>query len=156
LTYNLKKLKDLQSQDLLHFYDNLMYEMFCVLSKITNNNYHYDLLIAVKPDFDINFFYKFKFNLIKIISVNQIYEKDINYDYMKILFNFDKLKNYNFSHCIDKDYDNYMESVDLVFKNSKEYIDFESFKKNNDLPSRFDEKLYKQYLFLLNNQSGVL
>jgi len=156
LTCNLKKLRDLQSQDLLYFYDNLVCEMFCILSKITNNNYHYDLLIAVKSDFNMNSFYKFQFNLIEVVSVNQIYEKDINYDYMKILFDFDKLKDYNFSHCIDKNYDEYMKKVDLIFKNSKEYEEYENFEKNHDIPSRLDEKLYKQYLLLLNNKSGVL
>lgn len=155
LTDNLKKLRYLQSQDLLYFYDNLVCEMFCILSKITDSNYHYDLLIAVKPDFDVNSFYKFQFNLINIVSVNQIYEKDISYDFMKILFDFNKLGSYNFSRCIDKDYDDYKGNIDLIFKNSKEYLDYENFKDKHDLPSRLNEELYKQYLFLLNNYLGA-
>lgn len=79
---NLKKLRDLQSQDLLYFYDNLLCEMFCIFSEITNNNYHYNLLIAVKSDFDLSSIYKNKFNLIEIVSINQIFEKDINYNYI--------------------------------------------------------------------------
>ena len=55
---NLKKLRELQSDDLIYFYDNLLFESLHTISKIKNNKYYYDMLIVVKSDFDLTNFYK--------------------------------------------------------------------------------------------------
>jgi hypothetical protein len=156
LTDNLKKLRDLQSQDLLYFYDNLICEMFCIFSEITDNNYHYNLLIAVKNDFDLDSILKKKFNLIEIVTINQILKKDVNYDYIKILFDFDKLYNYSFYHYNEPDYKNFIENAQLMLKNTKEYLDYENFDNKHPITSKLNESLFKKYLYILNNKSGVL
>jgi hypothetical protein len=129
--------------------------MFCFFSEITDNNYHYNLLIAVKSDFDLNLIYKNKFNLIEVVSINQIYERGISYDYMKILFNFDKLKDYSFYHYNEPNYNKFMKNLEFIFKNSKECLDFENFYKKIPKLSNLDEKLFKKYVYLLNESSGA-
>lgn len=155
LPINLKRLRDLQSQDLLYFYDNLLCEMFCIFSEITNNHYHYNLLIAVKPDCDLNLIYKNKFNLIEIVSISQIFSMDINYNFIKSLFNFDKLGNYSFSHYSDADYDEYIKNVELKLKNSNEYLVFKNFRNKYPDTSKLNEKLFKEYLYFSNDVSGL-
>lgn len=155
LPYNLKKLRDLQSKDLLYFYDNLICEMFCIFSEITDNKYHYNLLIAVKSDFDLDLIYKNKFNLIEIVSINQIYEENLNYNYMQSLFNFSKLREYSFYHYNEPDYRNFIENVDLCLKNTQEYLDYETFDEKSPNSYKLDENLFKKYLYLQNNKFGA-
>jgi hypothetical protein len=152
---NLKKLRDLQSEDLLYFYDNLICEMFCVFSEITDNMYHYNLLIAVKPNFVLNSFFNVKFNLIEIVSIKPIFDKDISFDYMKFLFNFDKLMHYNFYHYNEPIFNKVTENLELLLKDCKEYSDFEDFYKKHPKLSEINEELYKQYLYLLNDKCGL-
>jgi hypothetical protein len=129
--------------------------VFFIFSEITNNNYHYNLLIAVKNDFYLDLILKKKFNLIEIISINQILEKDINCDYIRTLFDFNKLYGYSFYHYNEPDYDDFIKNVQLTLKNTKEYLDYENFDNKYPVLSKLDENLFKKHLYLLNNMCGV-
>jgi hypothetical protein len=59
----------MQYQDLLNFYNFFIFEgveVFFVISKINNNYYYYDLLIAVKKNFDLKKLIDTTFNVITI------------------------------------------------------------------------------------------
>jgi hypothetical protein len=138
ITPNLKKITDLQSDDLLIFYDNLIFESFIQLSKITNNYYHYDLLVAVKPSYNINNLFKMNFNIVNILSISRLFENDINYDFMKSIFNFDELLPYGFCDILaENHYNDFV--CNAQFKLTQEYIEYKKWLKIQKDVNSLDE-----------------
>lgn len=122
---NLKILRELQCNDLMYFYDNLILESFFIVSKIKNNFYYYDMIIFVNNMFDINDFLKINFNVINIENITRIFNENINYNFMKQLFDFSELGSYNFCDIRDQYY------YDIVFnpkhKELQEYKDLQRY-----------------------------
>lgn len=122
---NLKNLRELQCNDLMYFYENLILESFFIISKIKNNFYYYDMIIFVKNEFNINDLLKINFNIINIEGITPIFNVNINYNFMKQLFNFDELSSYNFCEIQDQRY------YDIVYnpkhKELQEYRDLKEY-----------------------------
>lgn len=126
---NIKNLRELQSNDLIYFYDNLILESFFVISKIKNKKYFYDMLIVVKNNFNINDFYKINFNTIKIESITPIFYENITYNYMQQIFNFDELNSYFFCNTLDNLFNKFLKNVNHNFdyKELQEYKDLQKY-----------------------------
>lgn len=117
---NVEILRNLQYEDLLNFYNNYIFngvEVFFVISKISGNFYYYDLLLAVKKNFNFEEFAKTNFNLIKIKNFKKILLKDLNFNYVQFLFNFNELVSYSFKEIREEDYEHMFDEA----KNSNEY-----------------------------------
>lgn len=97
LINNVNLIKDLQSEDLLKFYDLLHCDCFFVLSTFRNDYYCFDLLLATNKKFDLNKFLTTKFNIIKIDSFKKFKKNDFNFIYFKKLLNFDFLDKCKFN-----------------------------------------------------------
>ena len=153
---NLKKLRELQLNDLMYFYENLILESFHIISKIKNNKYYYDMVIITKPDFIINDFFKINFNTINIESISPIFFENITYDYMKKLFNFEELDSYAFCNFLDQSY------IDMIYdpkhKETQEYKNLEKYKQEQFELGNFnkiqsDNSLYWYYR---NEYNGIV
>ena len=120
---NLKKLRELQSNDLMYFYENLILESFYIISKIKNNLYYYDMLICVKQDFDVNSFFKINFGTVKIESITPIFYENITYNYMQQIFDFEELSSYHFCNTLDNLFNESIIKANFNsdFKNFQEY-----------------------------------
>ena len=118
---SVQKLRELQSNDLMYFYENLILESFFIISKIKNERYYYHMVIFVKQDFDVNDFLKINFNIINVESIKHIFFEDITYNYMQKIFNFTELSNYGFYDLtfIDRDHKNII--YNPVFEQTHEY-----------------------------------
>lgn len=152
---NLKKLRELQCNDLMYFYDNLILESFHIFSKIENKLYYYDMVIIVKNNFDINNFYKINFNIIKIESITPIFYENITYIYMQQLFNFDELNNYAFGDVQDQTYINII--YNPKHEETQEYKNLQKYKKEqfelgNYFTMQHENSLYWHYS---NEYSGL-
>ena len=153
---NLKNLRNMQSEDLMRFYDNLTFESFFIISKFDDNNlYYYDILAVAKNNFSVEDFYELNFNIIKTKSITPVLFKDINYNYVNKIFNFDLLRKYNFEIVYDIDY--FDEIKCLKYKNTIEYINYEQYKKQqsdlgNYTTMHIDNPTYWHYS---NQSSGV-
>ena len=70
-----------------HFYDNLMFEVLIVILRLNENKiYNYGLLMVVNKIFNINYIYKYNFNLISIDSVQQIFKNDTTFGWVEMVF----------------------------------------------------------------------
>jgi len=153
---NIKKLRELQMNDLLYFYDNLILESFWIQSEIKNNKYYYNMIILVKKDFNLENFLKINFNTINIESITPIFYNNITYSYIQQLFDFKKLNSYAFYGILDASYD------DIIFnpkrKTTKEYLDFEKYKDEQIKLKNFNTMQHKNSLYwkYRNNYNGAV
>jgi hypothetical protein len=136
---NLKWIRDMQAEDLQIILNGLLMETFIVVSKITNNSYHYELLAGVKMDFNLEKFLKINFNIINIVNVNQIFKNDLNYDFIIKIFDFDLIK--KFYSIFEKDFSKYMENTNSIkteeSTNLEEYRTYK-YKTDNNWNSNTD------------------
>lgn len=97
-----------QCEDLMYFYKNQLFEVIYTFPIInSNNNYHFNFVLIVKNDFNLNNVLKKSFNLININIFKEILISDINFDLISFLFeqrtcledykNFLTKRNYDFS-----------------------------------------------------------
>jgi hypothetical protein len=157
IPYNIKKIKKLQSEDLFNFYDFLLAETFFYFSKITDNKYHYNLLVALGANFDINNFKKFNFNTVIFDRVVPIQHDNLNLDLIKSIFNFNEfvLTPYIWSDIFDKDYRKY--SINLIkdYHLSEEYKAEMVFLENSAMLKHSDPIKYEtEYLKVSNESDG--
>lgn len=121
----IKILREGQSSDLMDFYDNLIAESLFIISKLTDNLYHFNMVVCVKSELELQNFLKKNFKINKINKISNITKNDLTYQWMSSTFNFDELEkfknteiaegayrsyNFNFSEIVTKekiDYDNY-------------------------------------------------
>jgi len=106
-------------------------ETFIVFSKVTDNKYHYELLAGVKPEFNLETFLKINFNIINIISVNQIFQNNLNYDFIKQIFDFNLIQ--SFCPIFEKDFLEYRTKI--IFTKTEESLNlerYETFKYKTD------------------------
>lgn len=159
LSINIKKIKQFQCEDLLYFYDNLIFELFYVLPTFNNNQYCFNLIVVVKNNFDLENFMKINFNIFKIKSVNKINISDLNFNFIKNLlelsqYSFFKIieeedrsvvYEYWYDHYIDtsiyKDYKNSFELEKNGFKFSKKYLE-ELYNKSQNYQSFFRDSRF--------------
>ena len=135
---NVQKLRELQSNDLMYFYDNLILEFFFIISKIKNKKYYYDMVIFIKQDFDVNDFLKINFNIINIEFIKHVFFENITYNYMQQIFNFTELSNYGFYDLtfIDENHTNII--FNPLFKQTQEYKNLEKYEKRQSELGIFD------------------
>jgi len=152
---NLKKLREMQCEDLMNFYDNLILESFWIISKIENNLYFYDIIIITKDSYNINDFFKIDFNVIHVESITPIYNYNINYCTMQQWFNFEELSSYNFCYILTQDYYNIIYNPEheelLEYKIFKKFEDDE-YEKGN-IHMQHNNQLYWQYF---NDYAGAV
>jgi len=109
---NLKQIRDAQCEDLLLILNGFLMETFVVFSKITDNKYHYELLAGVKPEFNLEKFLETNFNIINIINVNQIFQSNLNYDFIKQIFDFSLIQ--SFCPIFERDFLEYKTKISLT------------------------------------------
>lgn len=159
LINNVNLIKDLQSEDLLKFYDLLHCDCFFVLSTFRDDYYCFDLLLATNKKFNLNKFLTTKFNIIKIDSFKKFKKNDFNFIYFKKLLNFDFLDKCKFNlfnnlvnNEVKKNFNN-----DKILKAEKELNDF--LKNQYELyglsTSDLQDTNNNDYIKLLNNLYGL-
>jgi hypothetical protein len=120
---NINKIKKYQLHDLNKIYslaiENDSIGSIFTLTKNVNNSYCFDLILITKNNFNLNDFLKLEFNIIKIISVNEISKTSINFEEIK------KLHDYLNSPFKDN-FINYREAEkpNKLFNVSKECINY--------------------------------
>jgi hypothetical protein len=119
---NIKIIRNMQYEDLLNFYNNYIFggvEVFFVFSKMNGDYYYYDLLLAVKKNFNFDKFIKTNFNLIKIKNFKKISLEDLNFNYVQSLFNFEELKSYDFREIREDGYNDMMDKAKELSKHER-------------------------------------
>ncbi len=124
---NVKILRDHQSLDLIPFYDDLIAESLFIISKITDNLYHFNMVVCVKSDIELKNFLKNKFKVINIKNVTNIQVVDLTYNWMNSTFNFDTLEKFKKTEVDDVDF--YMYRWKFHEINTIEKINFENYKQ---------------------------
>jgi hypothetical protein len=110
----------MQHEDLLNFYNNYIFngvEVFFVISKMCGDYYYYDLILAVKKNFNIKEFVSSNFNLINIKNLNKIFLEDLNFNYIQSFFNFKELELYSFKEIKE---DSYQFMMDKSYESCKD------------------------------------
>lgn len=132
LTDNWVNIRNTQSDDLFLFFKNFFFQSMFIIPRITNNCYHFDMILAFKPDFDINILFSFKFKTMNIKNIIIIRNDQISFLFFKNLINFN-----NFSFCRFNYQKNNMWSQieknifsEEIIKNSKEFLDFSNYLGN--------------------------
>lgn len=90
---NVELIKVLQKSDLflLTFLKNC--EFVYLLPRLDNKNkFYFNLVLGVKPDFDINQFYNWNLKSINITNVIEVTDFNLNYDFIKKIFDFENCK----------------------------------------------------------------
>lgn len=103
---NIEILRNMQYKDLLKFYKNYIFngvEAFFIISKMQGDLYYYDLLLAVKKDFNLQKFAKIDFKLINFKSFNKLSLKDLNFNYIQNIFDFKELESYFFREILENE-----------------------------------------------------
>lgn len=167
---NIDILRNMQYQDLLNFYNVFIFEgveVFITISKIINNCYYYDFLIAVKKDFNLKKLINTTFSVINVKCYKKIFLEELNYNYIKDLFNFDELNSYAFREIREDKYMVMMDQSDELCKEERAKLDeYRQYchKNNintntdpmfvwyrNEISGKFDESI--DYLILFENFS---
>lgn len=151
---NVEIVRNMQYEDLLNFYNNYIFngvEVFFVISKMAGNFYYYDLVLAVKKNFNLEGFFKKNFNLIKLKNLNRILLRDINFNYVQNLFNFEELKSYSFKEVREDSYQFMMDRSDELCKEERAKLDgYKQFCYKNKINTNEDP----MFIWYLNESSG--
>lgn len=123
-----KILRENQSSDLIDFYDYSIAESLFVISKLTNQLYHFNLVICIKPEFEpkLQKYLKKNFKIIKIKNVLNILKNDLSYEWMNLTFNFNELEKFKNTEIAEDDY--YIYNYKFHIIKTKEKIDFDNYK----------------------------
>lgn len=119
---NIEIIKKLQKFDLF-FLTNLKYcEFVYLLPRLdTQNKFYFDLVLGVKTDFDIGQFYNWTLKSVNIISTVEINNFNLNYDFIKKIFNFENCKFRD--NCICKQEYHYLKQFKKNENNLKKWND---------------------------------
>lgn len=97
---NIKILKKAQRSDLFLLTNLKDCEFVYLLPRLdVQNKFYFDLVLGVKPCFDINQFYKWNLQSINIINVIEINDFNLDYYFIKKIFNFENCKFRDNSVC---------------------------------------------------------
>lgn len=108
---NINIIRNMQYKDLLNFYNIYIFEgveVFIVISKIVDNYYYYDFLIAVKKNFNLKKLIDTTFDVINIKYYEKIYLENLNFNYVQNLFDFKELESYSFKEIREEEYTSMM------------------------------------------------
>jgi hypothetical protein len=143
---NIKIIRNMQYEDLLNFYNNYIFggvEVFFVFSKMNGDYYYYDLLLAVKKNFNFDKFIKTNFNLIKIKNFKKISLEDLNFNYVQSLFNFEELKSYDFREIREDGYNDMMDKAKELSKHERsEWDNYQDYCYKNRINTKTDSMLF--------------
>ena len=147
-----KILREYQSFDLMPFYDDLIAESLFVISKMTDNLYHFNMVVCVKSELELQNYLKKKFKTVCIKNISNILIEDLTYSFMNSVFNFKELEIFQKTRVYDIDYHDYkykFYDIDFIEK-----INFENYKKycfNNNIDFS-NNPIYNWYKFELEGK----
>lgn len=97
---NIEIIKKLQRSDLFLLTNLKNCEFIYLLPRLDiQNKFYFDLVVGVKTNFNINQFYNWVLNSINIINVTEISDFNLNYNFIKEIFNFENCKFRDNSVC---------------------------------------------------------
>lgn len=146
-------IKQLQADDLYYLYSNLLFKVLYVIpQKNENDQYYYNLIIAINKDINLNKIINYSYNLITIDKIIPISILNINNNFIENLF-----PTYNsIFRNLDFDLnDSYLESTQEIFfknkilninpdLNSNLNLDYQAW---NNIYKSFDQNLYAKASF---------
>ena len=90
---NIETIKKCQRSDLFLLTNLKNCEFVYLLPRLdAQNKFYFDLVLGVKTNFDTDQFYNWVLNSINIVSVVEINNFNLNYEYIKKIFNFENCK----------------------------------------------------------------
>lgn len=135
---NVEKIKKAQKFDLFFLMGLKNLGLLILIPKLDDDNkYYFNLILAVKSDFDIKKFYNFNFNSIILKSVVELNMFNLSEFYVKNIFDFENTK--------FKDNEISLSESDLLRKLKKS--DKKLFNENLEFPEyvKFSKKLFRVY-----------
>ena len=122
-----KTLRENQSSDLIDFYDDFIAESLFIISKLTDQLYHFNLVVCIKPESELKLqnYLKKNFKIIKINNIKNITKNDLTYKWMDSTFNFNELEKFKNTEIAENDYHRYNFNYRMI--NTPEKIEFENY-----------------------------
>jgi hypothetical protein len=97
---NIEIIKKTQRCDLFLLTNLKNCEFVYLLPRLnTQNKFYFDLILGVKTSFDISQFYKWRLESINVINVTEINNFNLNYNFIKKIFDFENCKFRDNSAC---------------------------------------------------------
>jgi hypothetical protein len=75
-----KILRENQASDLIDFYDDLIAESLFTISKLTNQLYHFNMVVCVKSKLKLYNYLEKNFRINKIKKISNISKNDLTYE----------------------------------------------------------------------------
>jgi hypothetical protein len=126
---NIEIIKKSQRSDLFLLTHLKNCEFVYLLPRLdSQNRFYFDLILGVKPSFDINQFYNWDLKSISIANIVEINNFNLNYNYIKKIFDFENCKFRDNSIC------------------RAEFNLLDSFRKNDDNIKNWGDKNIKKII----------
>lgn len=148
---NIQFIKESQKCDLFTLTNLKNCEFVYLLPRLdAKNKFYFDLVLGVKLNFDINQFYSLIFKSINVINIIEINNLNLNYNYVKDIFNFENCKFRDNSVC--KEEFNFLNNFRENKNNIKKWGDKNIIKITKRFNYKFVFKKITNHCYWYNNK----